>query len=158
VLKKIAPRKERRGGTIAIVAARYNPKFTDALVRFAKNELLAGGADRVEVVRVPGSFEIPVVASRLAQVSNPRFDVIICFGAILRGATTHAQNIADAVSFALGQLQIQTGVPIIHGVLLFEDEEQAKVRCLGGEHNRGVEAARTALEMIRVMETLSVFE
>ena len=155
MLKKISERKIRAGGRFAIVAARYNPKYTDALVRTAKAELKAGGATQVEVIRVPGSFEVPVVAARLVTAPSPAFDAVICFGAILRGATTHAQNIADAVSVALANLQVQSGVPIIHGVLLFENEEQARVRCLGREHNRGIEAARTALEMTRVMRSIA---
>ena len=154
MLKKISERKSNTGGRFAIVAARYNPKYTDALVRTAKAELKSGGATRVEVIRVPGSFEVPVVAARLVNNPAPAFDAIICFGAILRGATTHAQNIADAVSVALANLQVQCGTPIIHGVLLFENEEQARIRCLGRDHNRGVEAARTALEMAQVMRSI----
>ena len=73
---------------------------------------------------------------------------------ILRGETTHAQNIAEAVSQALAQIQIQTGIPIVHEVLLLENRHQAEVRCLGSEHNRGAEAAQTALEMKRVIESL----
>lgn len=153
MLKKIA--KETNGsGRFAIVAAKYNSKYTGALVRAAKAELTAGGADRVEVVRVPGSFEIPAVAARLAHASKTEWDAIICLGVILRGATTHAQHIADAVSIALANLQIHTGKPIIHGVLLFENDDQARVRCLAREHNRGIEAARTALEMARVIRRL----
>ena len=98
---------------------------------------------------MPGSFEVPVVAAELAR--SKRFDVVICFGAILRGATTHAQQIADAVSDALVRIQVDSGVPIIHAVLLFENEEQANARCFGGEHNRGIEAARAAVEMAEVM-------
>ena len=140
------------GGRFAIVAARYNPKFTDALVRFAKKELANAGAEKVEVARVPGAFETPVVAARLAYSGN--FDAVICFGAILRGATTHADHIAVGVTNALAQLAVDSGVPIIHGVLLFENEDQARERCLNAETNRGIEAARTALEMARVMTEL----
>lgn len=134
-----------KGARIAIVAARYNPQFTDALVRFAKKELASAGAKKIEIIRVPGAFETPVVAARLAY--SGQYDAIICFGAILRGATTHADHIAIGVTNALAQLQIDSGVPIIHGVLLFENEAQAKERCLNKQTNRGLEAARTALEM-----------
>lgn len=142
----------RKGARFAIVAARYNPKFTDALVRFAKKELTAAGAAKIEVVRVPGAFETPVVAARLAY--SGEYDVVICFGAILRGATTHADHIAVGVTNALAQLQIDSGVPIIHGVLLFENEDQARERCLNTETNRGIEAAHTALEMARIVANL----
>ena len=70
----------------------------------------------------------------------------------------HAQTIADSVSHSLADLQIHSGRPIIHGVLLFQDEEQARVRCFGKDHNRGIEAARTAVEMVRVMRTLQNYE
>lgn len=157
MLKKIASRGGKTGGIYAIVAAKYNPRFTDALVKFARAELKAGGAERIEVVRVPGSFEVPVVTRALALSENPRFDAIICFGAILRGATSHAQNIADSVSQALADLQVLHGRPIVHGVLLFENEAQAEERCFGKTHNRGIEAARVALEMAAVMNSLAKY-
>jgi 6,7-dimethyl-8-ribityllumazine synthase len=151
MLKKI--RKGTRGGAggrYAIVAAKYNSRFTDALVRFAKAEL--SDAASVRVIRVPGSFEVPVVAGRLAR--SGAVDAVICFGTVLRGATTHADHIVVGVTNALAQLQVDSGVPIIHGVLLFENEEQAAERCLRKETNRGIEAARTAREMVEVCRDL----
>jgi 6,7-dimethyl-8-ribityllumazine synthase len=138
----------------AIVAARYNPLYVDALVQAAEQEFRSAGSSLPEIIRVPGSFEIPVVAAKLAS-RKPRFAAILCFGAILRGATTHADHIALGVTHALAQLQITTGIPIIHGVLQFDDENQARIRCLGAEHNRGIEAARVALSMAAVMRSLS---
>ena len=82
---------------------------------------------------------------------------IICFGVILQGKTSHAQNIAEAVSGALALLQVQARRPIIHGVLHFENEEQAQERCFGKKHNRGIEAARTAKEMVSVFRELRRF-
>jgi 6,7-dimethyl-8-ribityllumazine synthase len=155
MLKKIArARAAKSGGNFAIVAARYNSTYTDALVSSAEAELEASGAGRIEIFRVPGAFETSVVAAKLTETENPAFDVIICFAVVLRGETTHAQHITEAVSFALADLQVRSKIPIIHGVLMFDNEQQAKVRCLGKEHNRGTEAARTALEMFQLMSRL----
>ena len=142
-----------QGGSFAIIASRYNARYVDAMLAAAKRVLAKAGVKKVRVVRVPGAFEIPAVAARVA-LARPPCSAIICLGVILRGQTTHAQQIADAVSMALAQLQIQHALPVIHEVLLLENEAQAAVRCLDKKHNRGAEAARTALEMARVMKAL----
>ena len=139
------------GGTFAIVASKYNSRFVDAMLRAAKAEIIRAGG-KVEIIRVPGAYEIPVVAARLAR--SQKFSSIICLGVILRGATTHAQHIGEAVSNALVQIQIQHEVPVIHEVLLLENAQQAVERCLDKKHNRGTEAAQTALAMAAVMRSL----
>lgn len=150
MLRKVKPKSDAQtGGRFAIVASRYNVRYVDAMLRAAKGELKHGGAT-VKVVRVPGAYEIPVVAARLARKS-PALDAIICLGVIFQGETAHAQHIGDAVSRALMQIQVQQEVPVIHCVQLFGNEEQARVRCLGRTHNRGREAAQTALVMADVM-------
>ena len=141
------------GGTFAIVASKYTARYVDAMLRAAKAEIIRAGG-QVQVVRVPGAYEIPVVAARLARTSSPKLSGIICLGVILRGATTHAQHIGEAVSTALVQIQIEHEVPVIHEVLLLENEQQARERCLDQKHNRGTEAAQTALAMARVMQDL----
>ena len=139
------------GGTFAIVASRYNSEYVDAMLHAAREELLRAGA-HVRIVRVPGAFEIPAAAARLAQPK--RYAAIICLGVIFQGETSHAQHIGWGVTHALAQIQVQQRLPVIHGVFHFEKVKQAKVRCLGAKHNRGTEAARTALEMARVMAGL----
>lgn len=152
-VKKSKPAKAAKsGGSFAIVASRYNARYVDGMLTAAVRELKRTGA-KVQVVRVPGAYEIPVVAAKLSTRA-PRPAAIICLGVILRGATTHAQHIGEAVSQALMQIQVTHGVPVIHEVLLLENQEQAQARCLDPRHNRGLEAAQTAVEMARVMGSL----
>ena len=152
MLRRIQPKKNRkRGGKFAIVASRYNSEYVDAMLHAAREELLRAGA-RARVVRVPGAFEIPAVAAKLAQ--SKRHDAIVCLGVIFQGETSHARHIGWGVTRALAQIQVLHKIPVIHAVFVFDKVKHAKVRCLGKRHNRGTEAAQTALEMVRVMKNL----
>jgi 6,7-dimethyl-8-ribityllumazine synthase len=159
------------GGRFFIVASQYNEGYVNAMLRAAQAQLRRAGAKQIKVIRVPGAYEIPVVVARLARMSgsentdaaphspaeNPsRPAAIICLGVILRGETVHAALIGEAVTRALMELQVKHEVPIIHEVLLLENEQQARVRCLSKTHNRGTEAAQTALVMAMVMKRLQV--
>ena len=155
MLKKVkADKPPPAGGRYAIVASQYNAPYVDSMVRAAQAVLRRARAQNVELIRVPGAYEIPVVAAQLARARRPPPDAILCLGVILRGATTHAQHIGEAVSQALMQIQLQHGVPVIHEVLLLEDHAQARERCLSRKHNRGAEAAHTALAMTQVLRGL----
>jgi 6,7-dimethyl-8-ribityllumazine synthase len=130
------------------------------MLRAAKAELWRAEVSRIQIVRVPGAFEIPVVAKRLARAArlstlNSQLSAIICLGVILRGETVHAAHIGEAVSRALMEIQLAHEIPVIHEVLLLENEAQARVRCLNPRHNRGAEAAQAALAMARVMKKLN---
>lgn len=151
---KPVPRLRQRAAAarIAIVASRYNARYVNGLVRAARATLARAGA-RIELIRVPGAFEIPVVAAALARREIPPA-AIVCLGVILRGATHHAQTICDAITQSLCATATATGVPVIHEVLMVENLAQARQRCLDPRHNRGVEAAQTALAMVRVMASL----
>jgi 6,7-dimethyl-8-ribityllumazine synthase len=153
MLKKVESSKNKAKGPFAIVAGQYNAKYVDSILKRAEADLLTAGARRVDIIRVPGSFEIPVVAATLAE-SSRRYSAIICLGVILRGETTHAHYVADAVTHALADIQVRCGVPVIDGVYLFENESQAKARCLDAARNRGGEVAQVAIEMERVMISL----
>lgn len=143
---------------VAIVASRYNPRYVNALVRAAKAELAAAGA-RVTVIRVPGAFEIPVAAAALLAGFHPgepgRPEAVIALGLIWQGETSHADQIGGAVTDALMRLSVNTQVPMIHEVITVATADQARARCLDPETNRGLEAARTALEMARLLRTLT---
>lgn len=162
MLTAIKKKRVRAGGRrFAIVASRYNARYVDSMLEAALDELRRAGAQPIEVIRVPGAYEIPVVAARLARTGSrgsratvPRLSAIICLGVILRGETVHAAHIGEAVSRALMEIQLRFELPVIHEVLLLENETQAHVRCLARKHNRGAEAAQTALAMVSVMERL----
>jgi len=153
MLKKIAKSSARaQDATFAIVASKYNGRYVDAMLKSATRELKKAGA-KVHVVRVPGAFEIPAAAAALAAKSRPA--AIICLGVIFQGQTSHADHIGWGVTHALAGIQVEQMIPVIHGVFVFTKEEHAKVRCLGKTHNRGTEAAFTALEMAAVMRKIS---
>lgn len=153
MLKAINKRKKSTmGGRFAIVASRYNARYVDAMLRAAKKELIRAGGEAT-VVRVPGAYEIPFAAARLARTAAA-YDAIVCLGVIFQGETAHAQHVGDAVNQALMRIQLEHDVPVIHSVQLFQDEAQAKVRCLGARHNRGMEAAQTALAMAALARRL----
>ena len=142
--RKTTPQKAAR---IAIVASVYNAEYVDSMIDAALETLAGSGVDDVELIRVPGAFEIPVVAAKLAQRKRLRPEAVLCLGVILRGKTTHAEHIGQSVTQSLAQIATDTTVPMIHEVLLLENKAQAKERCLSPKTNRGFEAAHTALTM-----------
>ncbi|MFN4873206.1 MAG: 6,7-dimethyl-8-ribityllumazine synthase, partial [Akkermansiaceae bacterium] len=132
---------------ICIVASKYNEQFTDALL---ENAILELGelipAARIDLIRVPGAFEIPVAVAKSMQRND--LNCIIALGLIIRGDTHHADLVASSVTQALQNLAVQHCLPVIHEVLLVEDEKQAHARCIAASMNRGREAARAAAGMI----------
>ncbi|MFM8878360.1 MAG: 6,7-dimethyl-8-ribityllumazine synthase [Verrucomicrobiota bacterium] len=146
---KASPRNDplRTDGRFAIVCSRYNAEYTEPMLAAARSVLEAAGASAVEVVRVPGAFEIPVAASALARRGRPALRAILCLGVIWRGETSHADQIGGAVTRALMEIGIETGVPCIHEVLTVANRAQARRRCIDPDTNRGIEAAHAALEI-----------
>ena len=138
---------------ICIVASKYNEQFTDALVENAIAELgeLVPQA-RVDLIRVPGAFEIPVTVATVLDREPPV--CVIALGLLLRGSTGHADLVARSVTDSLQQLALESLRPVIHEVLLVDDEKQAYARCIGNQLNRGKEAARAAAAMIDVFQEL----
>lgn len=149
-----SPAPLARNGKVAIVASRYNSTYTDALVDSASGKLAELAPDlELEVVRVPGAFEIPVVVEALASTHEQPL-AIIALGVIIRGSTAHADLIAESITRSLQETGVSHLIPVIHEVLLVENAEQAKARSLGDELNRGREAAEAAVAMIEVMDSI----
>lgn len=138
---------------IVVVAARYNEKYTTALLQNCLDELAqcAPGVE-VEVVRVPGAFEVPLMVTRAICCGSEAPDAVIALGVILRGSTAHADLIGEAITRELMRTSCRTCKPIIHEVLLLDNEQQAEERCLGERLNRGREAARAAIEMVNLID------
>ena len=137
----------------AIVASQFNAEYVQGLIDHALEELRALSPDSTtKLFRVPGAFEIPVVVRELASRKNG--DAIIAIGVILKGETNHAQNLSRSVTDALQQIAVEHGVPVINVVLSFDDETQARARCLENKINRGTEAARAAIEITNLMSKL----
>jgi 6,7-dimethyl-8-ribityllumazine synthase len=137
----------------AIVASQFNAQYVQGVVDHAAEELrkLAPGG-LISIHRVPGSFEIPVVVRELAR--KKKADAIIACGVIMQGETNHAKNLSRSVTDALQRIAVDCGVPVINVVLSFDNEAQARERCLEKRINRGTEAARAALEIASVMSNL----
>lgn len=142
-----------KGLRVAIVASRFNTTLTDALVADCLESLSRCqiAAEDIKTVRVPGSFELPVMAAELTK--HGHYDAIICLGVIIKGETTHDQYIAHSVSNSLNELAVATHIPMIFGVLTTNNLEQAESRCLGGG-KKGWEAGMSAVEMGLLMKAV----
>jgi 6,7-dimethyl-8-ribityllumazine synthase len=141
-------------GRFAIVVSRYNEHITGKLLAGAVETLRAGGVadDAIEVAWVPGAWEIPLVAQRMAH--SGKYVAVLCLGAVIKGETTHDEHINRQVSLSLGQLALDTGLPVLFGVLTCNTLEQAIHRAGGNVGNKGQECAEAALEMVRLLGKL----
>jgi 6,7-dimethyl-8-ribityllumazine synthase len=142
------------GMRIAVVAGRFNAQVTQPLLDGALATLRDHGLDpaAVPVRWVPGAFEIPLTAKRLA--ASGTVDAVICLGAVIRGDTAHFEYVAGPCASGIAQAALETGVPIAFGVLTTNDEEQALARAGGAAGNKGAEAAATAVEMVALLRSL----
>jgi 6,7-dimethyl-8-ribityllumazine synthase len=141
-------------GRFALVAARFNGFIVDQLVAGATDALARHGIseDRVDLVRVPGSYEIPLVAQKLGR--SGKYAAIICLGCVIKGDTDHYDHVAGAAASGIAQAALASGVPVIFGVLTCDTLEQAINRAGGKAGNKGFEAAVTAVEMVNLMKKL----
>ena len=140
-----------QGLRIALVASRFNSFVTDRLVEGAIDAIVRTGGDPEElrVYKVPGAFEIPLVAKHLA--SSERFDAVVCLGAVIRGSTPHFDYVASEVAKGVAQVALETGVPVSFGVLTTDTLEQAIERAGSKAGNKGFEAAMAAVETANLL-------
>ena len=143
------------GKKFALVASRYNEIITSRLISGAMDCLLRHGAGEqdVEIYRVPGSFEVPLVAQKVAAAG--KHDAVICLGAVIRGETPHFDFVASEAARGVGRAGLETGVPVIFGIVTTDTIEQAIERAGGRTGNRGAEAASAAIEMANLLASIA---
>jgi 6,7-dimethyl-8-ribityllumazine synthase len=153
-VKRIEGKLNAEGLKFGIVVSRFNDFFTDKLVEGAVDCMVRHGADeqKITVTHVPGSFEIPYVASRMARSGN--YDAVVCLGAVIRGDTPHFDYIASEVSKGIARLGMETDVPVIFGVITADTLEQAIERAGTKAGNKGWDAALTAIEMVNLYRVM----
>jgi 6,7-dimethyl-8-ribityllumazine synthase len=141
-------------GRFGIVVSRYNEHITGKLLNGAVETLKAAGVadEAIDVAWVPGAWEIPLVAARLAF--SEQYVAVLCLGAVIRGETTHDEHINRQVSLSLGEIALEADLPVLFGVLTCNTVEQAIHRAGGNVGNKGQECAEAALEMVRLLEKL----
>lgn len=142
-------------GRFAVVAAKFNAEIVDALLAgtlegFNKHDV---SGDRIDIVRVPGAFELPLVAQRLGR--SGRYAAVVCLGAVIKGDTDHYEYVCRAATDGITQAALSCDIPLIFGVLTCTTEQQALDRAGGREGNKGYDAAVAAIEMASLMKKLS---
>ena len=147
--------RARPDARFAIVASRWNSKITETLIEGARSALTGNGVSEtmIDVIRVPGAWEIPLAAGRLAAAGDHA--AIIALGCVIRGDTRHYEHVADRCAEGLMRVQLDTGVPVLNGVLAVERIEDAEARAGGSHGNKGEEAALAAIEMAHLMAQLA---
>ena len=143
-----------KGLKVAIVVSRFNSFLTEQLVKGAEDAFVRHGGQSADIllVRVPGAYELPLVAQTIA--AKKKVDAIVCLGAVVQGATSHALLINETTARAFNQISLDTGVPVLDGVVSAENLEQAVERCGTKQGNKGFAAMQSAIEMACVMKAL----
>jgi 6,7-dimethyl-8-ribityllumazine synthase len=142
------------GARFAILVSRWNPRITEQLAAGALEAFIAHGvaADAVDMIRVPGAWELPVTAARLAAAGGHA--AIVALGCVIRGDTRHYEQVADGCSDALMRVALDSGIPVANGVLAVDRYEDAEARAGGSHGNKGEEAALVAIEMANLLDKL----
>jgi 6,7-dimethyl-8-ribityllumazine synthase len=152
--KIIEGKLDASGFRFGIVVSRFNSFISDRLVEGALDALTRHGAeaDSVQIVRVPGAYEIPMTAKKMVETS--RYDAVICLGAVIRGATPHFDYVSAEVSKGIAAVSLDSGIPVAFGVLTTDNLEQAIERAGSKAGNKGFDAAVSAIEMVNLFKAL----
>src|SRR3954466_7378777 len=139
---------------IAVIASRFNDEIVEGLLEGTQRGLVEAGVDwsTVPVFRVPGAFEIPLAAKKAA--TSGKFDAVIAIGCLIRGETPHFEYISNQTSLGIGQVALETGIPVTFGVITVNTDEQASARSQPDKENKGYEAATAAIEMVRLLREI----
>ena len=153
-MKEIEGKLSAKGLKVALVASRFNSFLVEQLVKGAADAYnrLGGDAAGLVLVRVPGAYEIPVTAKKLA--ASKKFDAVVGLGAVVQGATAHAALINETTARAFTEIALETGVPVVDGVVSAENLEQAVERCGTKQGNKGVAAMQAAIELANVLKQI----
>lgn len=153
-MRTIEGELQAQGFRFGIIVSRFNDFITSKLLDGALDALIRHGANDndIDIVRVPGSFEIPLIAKKLALKGS--YDAIICIGTVIRGATPHFEYVASEVSKGIAVASLETGVPVTFGIITADSIEQAVERAGSKAGNKGWDAAVTAIEMAQVIKKL----
>ena len=153
-MKEIVGELSAKGAKIAMVVSRFNSFLTEQLVKGAVDAFVRMGGDEknLTLVRVPGAYEIPVVAAKLAD--SGKVDAVVALGAVVQGATVHATLINETTAQAFARIALKSGVPVLDGIVAAESLDQAVERCGTKQGNKGFAAMQAAIEMVGVMKGL----
>jgi 6,7-dimethyl-8-ribityllumazine synthase len=153
-MKEINGALTAKGMKIAVVVSRFNSFLTEQLVKGAEDAFvrLGGESKDLTLVRVPGAYELPLVAAKMA---SGKVDAVVCLGAVVQGATSHAALINETTARAFSQISLDSGVPVLDGVVTAETLEQAVERCGTKQGNKGFSAMQSAIEMVNVLKQIS---
>ena len=153
-MKEIEGKLAAKGLKVALVASRFNSFLVEQLVKGAADAFnrLGGDAAGLVLVRVPGAYEIPVTAKKLA--ASKKFDAVVGLGAVVQGATAHAALINETTARAFTEIALETGVPVVDGVVSAENLEQAVERCGTKQGNKGFAAMQAAIELANVLKQI----
>ena len=154
-MKKFEGNVVGNGMKIGIVAARFNEFIVSKLIGGAEDALVRHGVDmdQVDLAWVPGAFEIPLVAQKMA--ASGKYDAVICLGAVIKGSTSHYDYVCNVVSKGIAQVSLSSGIPVMFGVLTTENIEQAIERAGSKAGNKGFECAQGAIEMVNLIHEMA---